>query len=105
MDWPFDWHGWHLDLDLDLRLIITRYVWGCPHNFLHVLSPDAAEGLPDYGFCLGLVFWVGAQAAVLFAQTKYGAQFMVRVAAAFASLLLSCRCALLRASVMPPHHA
>ena len=59
------------------RLVVPLYVWGYPGNFLHELSPDAFAGLPNYGFCASLTLWVAAQAAVLFAQRKWGARFMI----------------------------
>ena len=61
-----------------LRLVVPLYVWGYSRNFLHDLSPDAFTSLPNYRFCIVLSLWVAAQAGVLFAQQKWGAQFMVR---------------------------
>eukprot|EP00887_Chlorella_sp_A99_P000955 scaffold5.g955.t1 len=54
------------------RLAVPLYVWGCPSNLLRVP--------PSPGFCLLLVAWVGAQAAVLVAQFARGPRCFVPAA-------------------------
>ncbi|KAK9832712.1 hypothetical protein WJX81_003010 [Elliptochloris bilobata] len=46
------------------RLALPLYLYGCPHNLLRVP--------PSRGFCIALVLYVGAQAAALLAQTRFG---------------------------------
>ena len=56
------------------RLVAPLYVFCVKNNFLREVYPDVPYD-PTMGQLL--VLWVGIQAAVLMAQTKYGARFMI----------------------------
>jgi hypothetical protein len=56
------------------RLIAPLYIFAVPNNFLKEVYPDAPTNL---FMCELLVLWVGIQTAVLIAQGKYGARFMI----------------------------
>jgi Ring finger domain len=56
------------------RLVIPLYVFAVPNNFLKEVYPDAPT---DHFLFEMVVLWVGIQAAILIAQSKYGARFMI----------------------------
>jgi transmembrane E3 ubiquitin-protein ligase len=56
------------------RLVAPLYILAVPNNFLKEVYPDAPT---DPRMCQLLVLWVGIQVAVLMAQGKYGARFMI----------------------------
>jgi transmembrane E3 ubiquitin-protein ligase len=56
------------------RLVAPLYILAVPNNFLKEVYPDAPT---DPWLCQLLVLWVGIQVAVLMAQGKYGARFMI----------------------------
>ena len=56
------------------RLLAPLYIFAVPNNFLKEVYPDAPTNL---FMCELLVIWVGIQTAVLIAQGKYGARFMI----------------------------
>jgi transmembrane E3 ubiquitin-protein ligase len=56
------------------RLVAPLYILAVPNNFLKEVYPDAPT---DPRLCQLLVVWVGIQVAVLMAQGRYGARFMV----------------------------
>jgi hypothetical protein len=56
------------------RLLAPVYIFAVPNNFLKEVYPDAPT---DPFMCELLVIWIGIQTAVLIAQGKYGARFMV----------------------------
>jgi hypothetical protein len=56
------------------RLLAPLYIFAVPNNFLKEVYPDAPTNL---FMCELLVLWVGIQTAVLIAQGKYGARFMI----------------------------
>ena len=56
------------------RLVAPMYIFAVPNNFLREVYPDSPTNL----FMIELlVLWVGIQTAVLIAQGKYGARFMI----------------------------
>jgi transmembrane E3 ubiquitin-protein ligase len=56
------------------RMIAPLYVFCIRNNFLKEVYPDAPY---DPYMCQVLVLWVALQTAVLMAQSKYGARFMI----------------------------
>ena len=56
------------------RLLAPLYIFAVPNNFLKEVYPDAPTNI---FMCELLVLWVGIQTAVLIAQGKYGARFMI----------------------------
>ncbi|CAB9530588.1 DSC E3 ubiquitin ligase complex subunit 1 [Seminavis robusta] len=56
------------------RLVAPLYIFAVPNNFLKEVYPESPT---DLYMCELLVLWVGIQAAVLIAQGKYGARFMI----------------------------
>lgn len=56
------------------RLVAPLYVFCVKNNFLREVYPDVPHD-PTLGNLL--ILWVGIQAAVLMAQSKYGARFMI----------------------------
>jgi hypothetical protein len=56
------------------RLIAPLYIFGLRNNFLKEVYPDSTT---DTVMCQLLVLWVGFQTAILIAQGKYGARFMI----------------------------
>ena len=56
------------------RLFAPIYIFAVPNNFLKEVYPEAPT---DHLMCQLLVLWVGIQTAVLIAQGKYGARFMI----------------------------
>jgi Ring finger domain len=56
------------------RLVAPLYIFAEPNNFLKEVYPESPT---DYQLCQLLVLWVGFQTAVLIAQGKYGARFMI----------------------------
>lgn len=56
------------------RLLAPLYIFAVPNNFLKEVYPDAPTNI---FMCELLVIWVGIQTAVLVAQAKYGARFMI----------------------------
>uniref|UniRef100_A0A6U2FVB9 RING-type E3 ubiquitin transferase n=1 Tax=Pseudictyota dubia TaxID=2749911 RepID=A0A6U2FVB9_9STRA len=56
------------------RLVAPMYMFAVPNNFMKEVNPDFPT---DLLMCELLVLWVGVQAAVLIAQGKYGARFMI----------------------------
>ena len=56
------------------RLVAPLYIFAEPNNFLKEVYPESPT---DYRLCQLLVLWVGIQTAVLIAQGKYGARFMI----------------------------
>jgi hypothetical protein len=56
------------------RLVAPLYIFAVPNNFLKEVYPDSPTNVV---MCELLVVWVGIQTAVLIAQGKYGARFMV----------------------------
>jgi Ring finger domain len=56
------------------RMIAPLYVFCIRNNFLKEVYPDAPH---DPDMCLVLVLWMALQTAVLMAQSKYGARFMI----------------------------
>ena len=56
------------------RLLAPLYIFAVPNNFLKEVYPDAPTNI---FMCELLVVWIGIQTAVLIAQGKYGARFMI----------------------------
>jgi hypothetical protein len=56
------------------RLVVPLYLLALPGNFLKEVYPDTPS---DIFTCQMLILWIGAQTAVLIAQSKYGARFMI----------------------------
>lgn len=56
------------------RLIAPLYMLAIPNNFLVEIEPEFPH---DPFTCQVLIVWVGIQAAVLMAQSKYGTRFMI----------------------------
>lgn len=56
------------------RLVAPLYIFAVPNNFLKEVYPESPT---DLFMCECLVLWVGIQTAVLIAQGKYGARFMI----------------------------
>jgi Ring finger domain len=56
------------------RLVAPLYIFGLRNNFLNEVYPESTT---DPVMCQLLVLWVGFQAAILIAQSKYGARFMI----------------------------
>lgn len=56
------------------RLVAPLYVFAVPNNFLKEIYPDNPTNL---FLCELLIVWVGIQAAILEAQGRYGARFMI----------------------------
>ena len=56
------------------RLVAPLYLFALPNNFLKEVYPEMTT---DPLLCQLLVAWVGIQTAVLIAQGKYGARFMI----------------------------
>lgn len=56
------------------RLVAPIYSFGVSNNFLKEVYPDSPT---DSLTCQMLVLWVGIQTAILIAQGKYGARFMI----------------------------
>lgn len=56
------------------RLAAPFYIFGVPNNFWKEGNPDFQGNLE---LCQLLILWVGIQTAVLIAQGKYGARFMI----------------------------
>jgi hypothetical protein len=56
------------------RLVAPLYILAVPNNFLKEVYPDAPT---DPRLCELLLVWVGLQTAVLVAQSRYGARFMI----------------------------
>jgi len=56
------------------RLVAPLYIFAVPNNFLKEVYPDAPN---DPHMCQCLVLWIGIQTAILIAQGKYGARFMI----------------------------
>ena len=56
------------------RAVAPVYVFAVPNNFLKEVNPDFP--VEPY-MCQLLILWVGAQTAILFAQSKYGTRFMI----------------------------
>lgn len=56
------------------RLVAPLYVFAVPNNFLKELYPDNPT---DWTLCQLLILWLGIQTAVLEAQGRYGARFMI----------------------------
>lgn len=56
------------------RLVAPLYVYGVPNNFLKEYNPKFES---DVFMCQALIIWVGLQVAILLAQGKYGARFMI----------------------------
>ncbi|GMH87373.1 hypothetical protein TL16_g10838, partial [Triparma laevis f. inornata] len=56
------------------RCLLPLYLFGYGGNFVAVAFPGFKV---DYGVCFWLVTWVGAQAAVLILQMKWGTRFFI----------------------------
>ena len=56
------------------RLVAPLYIFAEPNNFLKEVYPESPT---DLYMCELLVLWIGIQTAVLIAQGKYGARFMI----------------------------
>jgi Ring finger domain len=56
------------------RLIAPLYIFGLRNNFLKEVYPESTT---DPLMCQLLIVWVGCQTAILIAQGKYGARFMI----------------------------
>ena len=56
------------------RVMLPVYLFGYNSNFVAVAFPAFK---PDPGLCMTLVLWVGAQAAVLIMQMKWGTRFFI----------------------------
>ena len=56
------------------RLVAPLYIFAVRNNFLKEVQPDS---ITDPTMCQYLVVWIGIQTAVLVAQGKYGARFMI----------------------------
>jgi hypothetical protein len=56
------------------RLVAPLYLYALPNNFLKEVYPESPS---DPYMCQLLVLWVGCQTAILIAQGKYGARFMI----------------------------
>lgn len=56
------------------RLVAPLYIFAVKNNFLKEVYPDSPT---SYFMCEMLVLWVGIQTAVLEAQGRYGARFMI----------------------------
>ncbi|GKZ00441.1 hypothetical protein MPSEU_000996700 [Mayamaea pseudoterrestris] len=56
------------------RLVAPLYIFGLPNNFLKEVYPDSPT---DPVMCELLIGWVAVQTAILVAQGKYGARFMI----------------------------
>ena len=56
------------------RMIAPLYIFAVQNNFLKEVYPDSQTNL---FMCELLVIWVGIQSAVLEAQGRYGARFMI----------------------------
>jgi transmembrane E3 ubiquitin-protein ligase len=56
------------------RMVAPLYIFGLRKNFLKEVYPESATEL---FMCEVLVLWVAIQAAILIAQGKYGARFMI----------------------------
>ena len=56
------------------RLVAPLYIFYLPNNFLKEVYPDSPT---DPLMCELLVVWVAIQTAILVAQGKYGARFMI----------------------------
>jgi transmembrane E3 ubiquitin-protein ligase len=56
------------------RLVAPLYIFGLRNNFLKEVHPESTT---DPIMCYWLVLWVGCQTAILIAQGKYGARFMI----------------------------
>jgi hypothetical protein len=56
------------------RLVVPLYMFGVRNNFLKEVYPESPT---DLWMCQLLTVWVGVQVAVLIAQSKYGARFMI----------------------------
>lgn len=56
------------------RVVSPLYVFAVPHNFLKEVYPDSPS---DPWTVHAVILWVGVQTAILLAQSKYGARFMI----------------------------
>ena len=56
------------------RVVAPLYVFAVPHNFLKEVYPDSPS---DPGTVYMVILWVAVQTAILLAQSKYGARFMI----------------------------
>jgi hypothetical protein len=56
------------------RLVAPLHIFCLPRNFLKEVYPDSPT---DPLMCQLLIVWVGIQVAILLAQGKYGARFMI----------------------------
>jgi hypothetical protein len=56
------------------RVIAPLYIFGLRNNFLKEVYPDCTT---DSLLCQLLILWVSCQTAILIAQGKYGARFMI----------------------------
>jgi hypothetical protein len=56
------------------RLFVPLYVFALQDNFLKEVWPDTKT---DFFVCQIVIVWVGIQTAILIAQGKYGARFMI----------------------------
>lgn len=56
------------------RMVAPVYMFGVSNNFLKEVFPDSPT---DPWMCQLLMIWMTFQAAILVAQTKYGARFMI----------------------------
>lgn len=56
------------------RLVAPLYIFGLRNNFLKEVYPESET---DRYMCQMVVLWVGVQTAILVAQGKYGARFMI----------------------------
>jgi len=56
------------------RLVAPMYVYAFPNNFLKEVYPESPT---DTWMVQMVVLWVGVQTAILLAQSKYGARFMI----------------------------
>eukprot|EP00550_Attheya_septentrionalis_P008393 CAMPEP_0198282782 /NCGR_PEP_ID=MMETSP1449-20131203/2534_1 /TAXON_ID=420275 /ORGANISM="Attheya septentrionalis, Strain CCMP2084" /LENGTH=1199 /DNA_ID=CAMNT_0043979177 /DNA_START=504 /DNA_END=4106 /DNA_ORIENTATION=+ len=56
------------------RLVAPIYVFAVPNNFLKEVNPDFPT---DFRMVQLLILWIGVQTAILIAQGKFGARFMI----------------------------
>jgi transmembrane E3 ubiquitin-protein ligase len=56
------------------RMVAPLYIFGLRNNFLKEVYPESAT---DPFMCQMVVLWIGCQTAILIAQGKYGARFMI----------------------------
>jgi len=56
------------------RVVSPLYVFAVPHNFLKEVYPDSPS---DPWTVHMVILWVGVQTAIMLAQSKYGARFMI----------------------------